>query len=202
MKWVLFCAAPALAAGGIYLHDPSSAGETYPLSVADVEYTLGAMSLPDYVENTLGTLPGGNSTRTVVPGKSVTYYFHARGGDAGKFTAELSAVDATHTRVTTSMTMNGGADELMKTKYLPVGKEFGVVGRDTMREQIDARLERRPFDKEVTKKAMAGFAVANMGAMMKSTNDVMDDVAKMQENRTVEPAFVPGPPIVEPVPSR
>lgn len=202
MKWVLFCAAPALAAGGLYLHGPSTAAETYPRAIADVEYTLGAMSLPDYVENTLGTLPDGNSTRTVVPGKSVTYYFRARGGDAGKFTAEISAVDATHTRVTTSMTMNGDADELMKTKYLPVGKEFGVVGRDTMREQIDARLEMRPFNKDVTKKAMAGFAVANMGAMMNSTNEVMDDVAKLQENRKVEPVFVPGQPMLDPVASR
>ncbi|CAN5494132.1 hypothetical protein BH09PSE4_BH09PSE4_16270 [soil metagenome] len=203
MKWALICGLPAVVAGGIYVGAGNA--ETYPLPIDQVSSTLETMSLPDYVEGTMNFLPDGGSTRTAVAGKSVTYYFQARGGQAAKFVANLEAVDATHTRVSTKMEMAANAEELMKTKYMPVAKEFASMGAATMREQIDARLEKRPFDKKVADRARAGFLMANMGTIQKSASEAMDEAVKLQDqshaSSTASTYYDPSKPMVDPTPA-
>lgn len=198
MKWLFLAAAPAVVAGGMYFHGPLKTGETYARPAADVAYTLETMSLPQYVDGSIDRLPSGSSRREVVPGKSVTYYFFSRGGQAAKFVAEIHPVDEGHTRVSTYMTMSDDADKLMKTKFMPMAKEFKVVGAAAMNEQIDSRLEKRAFDKDIVKRAMAGFAMANMGEIQQSVGEAMTEAAKMNDRRSVSSGreIVPGQPMV------
>lgn len=199
MKWVLLCGAPAVIAGGLYFHGPLRSGETYARPAADVAYTLETMTLPDYVAGQIDRLPSGSSRRDVVPGKSVTYYFFSRGGQAAKFVAEVHPIDAGHTRVSTYMTMADDADKLMKTEFMPVAKEFKIVGAAAMNEQIDARMEKRAFNKEVVTQAMAGFAVANIGEIQKGVGDAMQEAAKRSRELDApsQRAIVPGQPMVD-----
>jgi len=210
MKWLVIGGVPAALAGGVYFHGPLATGETYARPAAEVARTLENLRLPSAVTGMIESVPGGAYTRDVEPGKSVTYFFHARGGQAAKFVATIQPVDATHTRVSTAMTLSGDADTLLKTKYMPLARQFAAVGDAAMREQIDARLEDRDFDKAVVTRAMAGYAMNNIGEIQKSASEAMDEAAKMQTEHARmritpppgQPDFDAGRPMVDPDPTR
>ena len=202
MKWMVLCGMPAIVGGGLYFHGPLRSGEVYARPAGEVAYTLETMSLPEAIAETLNSIPSGNSTRVAVPGKSVTYYFQARGAQAAKFVAEIEPVDETHTRVTTHMEMADDAEKLLKTRFMPVAKMFDQVGTAAMREQIDARLENRLFDKKVVERAAAGFAIANIGAIQQSASEAMSEAARLHDEpsdrmRQDDVRFVPGRPMVD-----
>lgn len=209
MKWLMVGGVPAVIAGGVYFHGPLATGETYARPVAEVAQVLENLQLPGAVTGMIENVPGGAYTRDVVPGKSVTYFFHARGGQAARFVATYAAVDASHTRVSTSMTMSSDAETLLKTKFMPQAKQFAAVGEVAMREQIDSRLERRDFDKQVVTQAMAGYVMGNIGEIQRSASAAAEEAAKMQADigrmrtaptRPGEPSFEAGRPMVDPNP--
>lgn len=208
MKWLMIGGVPAVIAGGVYLHGPLMGGETYARPASEVAQVLENLTIPRAVTGMVESVPSGAYTRDVVPGKSVTYFFHARGGQAAKFVATYQAVDATHTRVSTSMTMSGDAEALLKTRFMPLAKQFATVGDAAMREQIDARLEQRDFDKRVVTEAMKGYAMANMGEIQRSAASAMDEAVKLQEQSRAtryapppgQPAYDAGRPMVNPTP--
>lgn len=202
IKWIAMSAAPVALAGGAYLHGPFTmgGGTSYAVPSAQVAATLETMSLPDYVTGTLNTLPQGGSSRMAVPGQSVIYLFRARGEQAAKYVVDIVPVDATHTRVSGHMEMGEQAETLMKQKYMPVAKEFKVIGAAAMAEQIDAKLTGRPVNPEVVKKAFMTFGIANMGAIQQGVSDAMDEAVKLQDQgRTPsQREFVPGQPMSDP----
>lgn len=208
MKWLMIGGVPAAIAGGVYFHGPLATGETYARPASEVAQVLENLTIPNAVTGMIQSVPNGAYTRDVVPGKSVTYFFHARGGQAAKFVATYQAVDATHTRVSTSMTMSGDSEALLKTKFMPLAKQFATVGDIAMREQIDARLEQRDFDKRVVTDAMAGYAMANMDEIQRSAASAMHEAIKLQEGTRAsrytpppgQPAFDAGRPMVNPTP--
>lgn len=208
MKWLMIGGVPAVLAGGVYLHGPLATGETYARPATEVAQVLENLTLPKAVTRMVESVPNGAYTRDVVPGKSVTYFFHARGGQAAKFVATYKAVDATHTRVSTSMTMSGDAETLLKSRFMPLAKQFAAVGEVAMREQIDARLEQRDFDKGVVTEAMKGYAMANMGEIQKSAAAAMEEAAELHSEFRAsrytpppgQPAFDAGRPMVNPTP--
>jgi hypothetical protein len=210
MKWLMIGGVPAAIAGGVYFHGPLIQGEIYARPAAEVGQMLDNLTLPRDVTSMIQGLPGGAYTRDVEPGKSVTYFFHARGGQAAKFVATYQAVDATHTRVSTSMTMSGDAEKLLKTRYMPQAKQFAAVGEAAMREQIDSRLEDRDFDKRVVMQAAANYAIGNISEIQQGVGAAMDEAAKMQKensramqvSRPGEPSFDAGRPMVDPNPTR
>ncbi|MCX8475224.1 MAG: hypothetical protein MT490_05440 [Sphingomonas sp.] len=208
MKWLMIGGVPAVLAGGVYFHGPLATGETYARPASEVAQVLENLTLPKAVTRMVESVPNGAYTRDVVPGKSVTYFFHARGGQAAKFVATYQAVDATHTRVSTSMTMSGDAETLLKSRFMPLAKQFATVGEVAMREQIDARLEQRDFDKGVVTEAMKGYAMANMGEIQKSAAAAMEEAAELHSEFRAsrytpppgQPAFDAGRPMVNPTP--
>lgn len=209
MKWLMVGGVPAAIAGGVYFHGPLATGETYARPATEVAQVLENLRLPGAVTGMVDTLPNGAYTRDVVPGKSVTYFFHARGGQAAKFVATYAAVDATHTRVSTSMILSPDAEALLKTKFMPQAKQFAAVGEAAIREQIDARLEDREFDKAVVTQAMAGYVMGNIGEIQRSASAAADEAAKMQiesgrmrgaPTRPGEPSFEAGRPMIDPNP--
>lgn len=209
MKWLMVGGVPAAIAGGVYFHGPLATGETYARPASEVAQVLENLRLPGAVTGMIDSVPDGAYTRDVVPGKSVTYFFHARGGQAAKFVATYAAVDATHTRVSTSMILSPDAETLLRTKFMPQAKQFAAVGEAAIREQIDARLEDRAFDKAVVTQAMAGYVMGNIGEIQRSASAAADEAAKMQiessrmrsaSTRPGEPSFEAGRPMIDPNP--
>lgn len=196
MKWILVCAAPVAVAGGVYWHGPLKSGATYARPASEVAYTLETMPLPTAVESTLRILKSGGSRREVVPGKSVTYHFFAKGNQFAKFVAEISPVDATHTRVSTRMTMSSDSAAINKDQIMPVAKEFATVGKIAMNEQISSKLDRRPFNTMLVQQAMASFAVANLGEINAGIANQLSEVSDKM-NREPGPVIVPGRPMVD-----
>jgi hypothetical protein len=193
MKWLIIGGVPAAIAGGAYFHGPLVTGEVYAKPATEVAQTLENLQLPNAVTSMIQGVPDGSYTRDIDPGKSVTYFFHGRGGQAAKFVATIQPVDATHTRVSTSMTMSSDAEKLLKTQFMPQAKQFAAVGTAAMREQIDARLEDRDFDKEVVTKAMAGYAMANMGEIQRSVATSMDEAAARMKSDSNKSSYTPPP---------
>lgn len=207
MKWIVMCSAPVIVGGGMYMHGPLKTSETYPRPAAEAAYVLETLQLPQAVTGMMSSVPKASTTREFIPGKSISWSFHARGGQVARFIAEMDPVDETHTRISSSLKMMGDSEKLMQTEYMPMAKQFSVVGRVAMREQLDSRMEKRPFNKEIVTKAMAGYAMANMGEIQQSVSASMDKAVKMQDDRAASRAsgvsFVPGQPMIDPgAPSR
>lgn len=208
IKWAVMCAVPAAVAGGAYLHGPIVWGTVYEKTPAQVAATLESMALPKYFGTALAMVDGG-STRMTIPGQSVVYLFQARGGQAAKFIADITPVDATHTRVSTRMELLPGAEKLLKTEIMPGPEEFEQVGTIAMNEQIDAKLSGRPVNDMVVQQAMARFAVSHMGEIQQGVADTLKEgIAAsdaMEADRVArhQPAIVPGQPMSDPsYPSR
>lgn len=199
MKWILACVAPMAIAGGIYWHGPLKSGATFARPATEVSYVLETMALPEAVEGSFGGTPSVSSRRETVPGKSVTYYFFARGAQAAKFVAEIDPVDEGHTRVSTRMTMSDDAEKLMKVQFMPMAQQFKIVGAAAMNEQIASRLERRPFNKDIVTKAMMGFAVANIGTIQRGAAEAMNEAQRVQDSlhSSDAPRIVPGRPMTD-----
>ena len=202
IKWAVMCAVPAAVAGGAYLHGPIVWGTVYEKTPAQVAATLETMALPKYFGNALLAVDGG-STRMTIPGQSVVYLFQARGGQAAKFIADITPVDATHTRVSTRMELLPGAEKLLKTEIMPGPEEFEQVGTIAMNEQIDAKLSGRPVNDMIAQQAMARFAMSHMGDIQKGVADKMNESIKaaneMESSRSSSGAvIVPGQPMSDP----
>ena len=139
-------------------------------------------------ENSLGP-PGW------VPGQSVPYHFFARGGHFATFVAEIGPVAGTHTRVATQMSMSSDAVALTKDQIMPVAKEFKMVGKVAMNEQIASKLERRPFNTMLVQQAAAGFMVANFGEINAGISNQMSEASARMEDDSGS-SIVPGRPMM------
>ena len=199
IKWAVMCAVPAAVAGGAYLHGPIVWGTVYEKSPAQVAATLESMSLPKYFGTALAAVDGG-STRMTIPGQSVVYLFQARGGQAAKFIADITPVDATHTRVSTRMELLPGAEKLLKTEIMPGPEEFEQVGTIAMNEQIDAKLSGRPVNDMLVQQAMARFAMSHMGEIQQGVAEKMRESmnAMDAESSPRGAVIVPGQPMSDP----
>jgi len=205
MKWIMMGSAPVVVAGGLFLHGPLKTSETYARPAAEAAWVLETLQVPQAVTGMLSTVPNATTTREFIPGKSISWSFYARGGQVARFVAEMTPIDATHTRISSSFKMMGDAEKLMQTEYMPMAKQFSVVGRVALQEQLDSKMEKRAFDKEIVTKAMAGYAIANMGEIQQSVSASLDKAAeKFKEHdrdraaRAAGVSFVPGQPMVDP----
>jgi hypothetical protein len=203
IKWAAMCAVPAAVAGGAYLHGPIVWGTVYEKSPAEVAATLESMQLPRYFGTALEMVDGG-STRMTIPGQSVVYLFQARGGQAAKFIADITPVDATHTRVSTRMELSPDAERLLKTEVMPGAAEFEEVGTAAMNEHIDAKLTGRPVNEMIERQAMARFAMSHMGEIQKGVADTLNESMEQADADEAErvashaPVIVPGRPMSDP----
>ncbi len=180
MKIVFLAGAAAIIAGGVYLHGPLRNGETYDRSIDDAYETVRAMPLPPLFARMVENVPGGDVRMEYADRQSISWHFTAKGREGAVFRVEFAPVETpgkvyvstSYENLDESALLYDGSDRLMSDPEL-----FEQMARVSLREQVDARLERRPFDKKLTQDVLAGWTMKNMGNIQREVGAQMNEVA-------------------------
>lgn len=183
MKWLLVAGVPAILGGGIYLHGPLRTGEIYDHSAESAYKTISAMPLPNLFDRMVAQMPGSKFTKERIPGKSVIWHFNAKGKEVARFTADILPAQNGKARVATHFAMSADAARILNNEdsEFEVAKAFEVVGRVAMTEQVDSKLEKRPFEDEKVGMAMTMVVGMNMGRIQRTALRRMDEAADDME---------------------
>lgn len=174
----MFGGAAIALATGAYFHGPLKSGETYNRPPTEVYRIVEASPLPSMFDKMVYNQRGGAVTRGGEPGKSMIWYFHANGKQVAKYTVNLAASGADKTRVTTSFDMSDDAEKVLSKGFAISGADqYKVIGRVSMNEQIDSRLDKRPFDSGKIAEAMSAYVLTNMNKIQGQALESMDKVA-------------------------
>jgi len=203
----MFGGAAIALATGAYFHGPLKTGETYNRSPTEVYRIVEASSLPSMFDKMVYNQRGGAVTRGGVPEKSMIWYFHANGKQVAKYTVNISPSGASKTRVQTSFEMSDGAESALGKGFAISGADqYAVIGRVSMNEQIDSRLDKRPFDSGKISEAMSAYVLTNMnkiqGEAMESMDKAATEFRKIDAQRDYQRAqsenrkYKPGEPMV------
>jgi hypothetical protein len=146
-----------LAVGGLYAGGALSPGEVYDLPVADARSRLTSMPMPPMLrESTVGSDAAAVTMDAGV--ESVSWRISSRPDYSAVFTAHLSPEGA-GTRVAVTYEVHTSdssfADPMLSTRFMRGAAE------SVFREQVDARLEGRPFDLLAAMDAFAREAAAD-----------------------------------------
>lgn len=154
-------------------------GEYYEIAPAEVSSDLAAMRIPaDFSERSGGVAIEALSADT----KQVHWALSMDGNPVADVYANLSPTgDGTRVSIDFAMREGGGAERL--EKILPMGTEFFAdMAELALTEQIDATLDRRPFDKDKFAGALVGYAAANPGEIVKFQQNVQKEaMSNMKE---------------------
>lgn len=185
-------AAVALAAGA-YFHGPLRTGETYDRPAGEVYRVVESTPLPSLFDKMVYNQRNGAVTRGGEPGKSMIWYFHANGLQVAKYTVNIIPVNDGKTRIQTSFDMSDDAEKALGKGFAIKGADqYRVIGRVSMNEQIDSRLDKRPFDTGKVSEAMSAYIMTNMNKIQGEALESMDKAAerfkKMDEERAYRDA--------------
>lgn len=203
----MFGGAAIALATGAYFHGPLKMGETYNRSPIEVYRIVESSPLPSMFDKMVYNQRGGAVTRGGEPEKSMIWYFHANGKQVAKYTVNISPSGAEKTRVSTSFEMSDDAEKVLGQGIAISGADqYKVIGRVSMNEQIDSRLDKRPFDSGKIADAMSAYVLTNMNKIQGRALESMDKAAgefkKMDAERDYQRAqaenrkYKPGEPMV------
>jgi len=184
----MFGGAAIALATGAYFHGPLKMGETYNRSPIEVYRAVESSPLPSMFSKMVYNQRGGAVTRGGEPEKSMIWYFHANGKQVAKYTVEIAPSGANKTRVSTSFEMSDGAEKALGKGFAISGADqYKVIGRVSMDEQIDSRLDKRAFDYAKISDAMSAYVLTNMnkiqGEAMRSMDEAAESFKKMDADR-------------------
>ena len=183
----MFGGAAIALATGAYFHGPLKTGETYNRTPFEVYRAVESSPLPSLFSKMVYNQRGGAVTRGGEPEKSMIWYFHANGKQVAKYTVNIAASGADKTRVSTRFEMSDDAEKALGKGFAISGADqYAVIGRVSMNEQIDSRLDKRPFDSGKIADAMSAYVLTNMnkiqGEAMESMDKAATEFKKMEAN--------------------
>ena len=193
MKLLIGVSGSGVLLGGLYAGGALSTGQVYDVPITQAYSELAAMPMPPM----LTQITAGSDAATVEVRRSpdsIGWHFHMRGQQVSVFTARLSAEGPGQTRVRVSYepgkALSPELGQLTSTRLM---RDLAEI---TMREQVDAHLEHRPFDQSEAMRAMAVHVTDHpeiveeygqaVGGMFQEVNRRAADAAGLSE--------VPGPP--------
>lgn len=186
----MFGGAAIALATGAYFHGPLKSGETYDRSPAEVYRIVEASPLPSMFDKMVYNQRGGAVTRGGEPEKSMIWYFHANGKQVAKYTVNLAPSGTGKTRVSTSFEMSDDAENtLSKGSVISGADQYKVIGRVSMNEQIDSRLDKRPFDSGKVAEAMSAYVLTNMNKIQGQALESMDKAAEGFKKADADQAY-------------
>lgn len=186
----MFGGAAIALATGAYFHGPLKSGETYNRSPTEVYRIVESSPLPSLFDKMVYNQRGGAVTRGGEPEKSMIWYFHANGKQVAKYTVTMAPSGAGKTRVTTNFEMSDDAEAALSKGSLVSGADqYKVIGRVSMNEQIDARLDKRPFDSGKIAEAMSAYVLTNMNKIQGQALESMDKAAEGFKKMEADQAY-------------
>jgi hypothetical protein len=142
-------AATSMIGGGAYMTGAFNGGEVYNMPIEQVFAELESMELPVEMQDGFAAQPGTDIRVSRQDDKSITWEFTVEGHELATFRADMEKVDQDHTRVIVHFSVQDpGLDEHEEHMADTLNAEpfFVEVGEIAFAEQIDATLEKRPFD--------------------------------------------------------
>lgn len=186
----MFGGAAIALATGAYFHGPLKSGETYDRSPTEVYRIVESSPLPSLFDKMVYNQRGGAVTRGGEPEKSMIWYFHANGKQVAKYTVNIAPSGASKTRVSTSFEMSDDAENtLSKGSVISGADQYKVIGRVSMNEQIDSRLDKRPFDSGKVAEAMSAYVLTNMNKIQGQALESMDKAAEGFKKMEADQAY-------------
>ena len=152
MKILLGVSGSGALLGGLYAGGAFTPGQVYDVPIAEAYSELATMPLPPM----LAQVTGGSDTATVEVRRSegsINWRFRVGGEDVSIFTARLSPEGPGRTRIRISY--EPGKPLSPEIGRLTSSRLMRDLAEITMSEQVDARLEHRPFDQSEAMHAMA-----------------------------------------------
>ncbi|ANY18902.1 hypothetical protein A6F68_00367 [Tsuneonella dongtanensis] len=162
-----------------YMTGSFGSGEYYEISPAQVSSDLAGMQIPaEFSEKSAGVRIEAISADN----EQVHWELSMDGGPVADVYAHLDP-SGSGTRVSIDFAMRDGEGTERLDRMLPMGSEFFAdMAELALTEQIDATLDRRPFDKDKFAGALVGYAAANPGKIVKFQQNVQDQaLSNMQE---------------------
>lgn len=189
------------AAGGLYASDALTRGEVYDLPFEQVHGELAAMPLPDDV--TQVSAAGVGRDIEVHPDQAaINWVFLSNGEQTARFTATLSREGERRTRVVVDYVAGPALpDEMFRISDTTLMRKLAAAA---LAEQVDSRLERRPFERSGFMTRAAEHLQNNPDAVREYGNAVRDmmidiaDQARANAEASTGPAF--DPPVGRPSP--
>ncbi len=133
----------AAVAGGLYASDALTRGEVYELSYDEAFAELSSMPLPAEVTQ-LSLRSVGSKVEVRTEGSVIAWHFMADGMETGRFTATLSREGDDRTRVIADFVPGATEPEgLLRISDTTLMRKMAAAA---LAEQVDSRLERRPFE--------------------------------------------------------
>ena len=133
----------AAVAGGLYASDALTRGEVYDLSYDQAFAELSTMPLPTEVTQ-LSARSAGSRVEVRTQGSVIAWRFLDDGRENGRFTATLSRESDAQTRVIVDFVLGSDAPEgVLRISDTALMRKLAAAA---MAEQVDSRLEGRPFE--------------------------------------------------------
>jgi hypothetical protein len=161
----------AAAVGGLYATDALTRGEVYDLPFEQVYSELAAMPLPGEVTQ-VSSAGAGETVEVRRDPDAIHWIFLAGGEQTGRFTAQLSREGAQRTRVIVDF--EAGPALTPELAPLSESKLMRKLAAAALAEQVDSRLERRPFE-------ASGFMTRAAEHLQNNPQDLEDYGASIRE---------------------
>ena len=178
----------AAAAGGLYATDALTAGEVYDLPFQSAYAELAVMSLPSEV--TQLSLGAGKNIEVRKTASEISWLFLTDGEEAGRFVAKLSPEGAGKTRVVVDYVPGAAVpEEMLRLSDTQLMRKLAAAA---MAEQVDSRLEGRPFQLSGSMQRTAEYLQNNPDALREYGEAIGHTMRGMHEiaRRNAEDAVV------------
>lgn len=189
------------AAGGLYATDALTAGEVYDLPFEQAYAELSSMPLPAEVIQ-VSAAGIGRDVQMRRDASAISWLFLARGEQAARFTATLSREAPGRTRVVVDYEPGPAVPHsLSRLTDTALMRKLAAAA---MAEQVDSRLERRPFEQSGFMRRTADHLQNNpdeLRAYGEAVGGMMTDLAGQvaaNANASVPAAYEP--PVGQPSP--
>ena len=159
-------AATGMVGGGVWYSGALNGGEFYPIAPTEVAHQLALMPMPSDVEAALDADDMIRLRTTRKGNEEVRWDVLLNGVPIAKFTAELEAAEG-GTNVTVDFELSDSSLGQAAGKETPLSTELvQTLAEIALAEQVDATLEKRPFDTERVANGAATWIAMNPGATM------------------------------------
>jgi hypothetical protein len=176
MKAVFIGGAVLIIAGAFYFGGNPfhgvRAGEVYPLSADKVYDILAETNLPEDLGEVAYSYDGNGYSRDSEAGKWVNWTLKAKGYTIATYTATLEPVSQNETRVALKFEVSDQAPEGVDLSAINRGKAIAHIAEIIMNEQIDSRLDGRPYDKVKVRTSSMAYAFAHSSELRSEMDEL------------------------------